>query len=195
MGIYSNKEIIDGIRRKDRKMIEYLYDNYYPALRRMVLHNSGRDDDAWDIFQDTILIIFEKIRNDELQLKCAFSTYLYSIWKNKWLKTLERRRFEYHKNRSYDFQLVEENQESIEVNTDKEEQYLLVREYVEKLDERCRKIMKLHLKDYSNQEICDLLNISQYDLVRKKKHRCKEKLLQWIKSDKRYQAIMKNKKK
>ena len=195
MGIYSNKEIIDGIRRKDRKMIEYLYDNYYPALRRMVLHNSGSDDDAWDIFQDTILIIFEKIRNDELQLKCAFSTYLYSIWKNKWLKTLERRRFEYHKNRSYDFQLVEENQESIEVNTDKEEQYLLVREYVEKLDERCRKIMKLHLKDYSNQEICDLLNISQYDLVRKKKHRCKEKLLQWIKSDKRYQAIMKNKKK
>ncbi|MCF8227802.1 MAG: sigma-70 family RNA polymerase sigma factor [Bacteroidales bacterium] len=195
MGIYSNKEIIDGIRRKDRKMIEYLYDNYYPALRRMVLHNSGRDDDAWDIFQDTILIIFEKIRNDELQLKCAFSTYLYAIWKNKWLKTLERRRFEYHKNRSYDFQLVEENQESIEVNTDKEEQYLLVREYVEKLDERCRKIMKLHLKDYSNQEICDLLNISQYDLVRKKKHRCKEKLLQWIKSDKRYQAIMKNKKK
>ena len=87
---YSEKDILDGIFDGDKDVLRYVYDEYYPTIQVLIFRNSGKDEDAEDIFQDTLMIIYQKVRKNDLKLECSFKTYFYSISRNLWLQKLEK---------------------------------------------------------------------------------------------------------
>jgi DNA-directed RNA polymerase specialized sigma24 family protein len=47
-----------------------------------ILNNNGRTDDAEDIFQDTMIVLLEKLRQDDFMLTASIKTYIMAIAKN-----------------------------------------------------------------------------------------------------------------
>ena len=85
----SDEEIITGLRKRDNRVLQYIYKNTFNPVKQLVLSNTGSESDAEDIFQETLIIIFKKLKEEQsFELTSAFSTYIYSISRLLWLKHL-----------------------------------------------------------------------------------------------------------
>ena len=82
----SDEEIIAGIRKRDNRVLHYIYKNAFAPVKQLILHNAGSETDAEDIFQEALIVIFKKLRAEEdFEINAAFSTYIYSIARLLWL--------------------------------------------------------------------------------------------------------------
>ena len=88
INIIVNLKAIDD-RLVDQAFAE-LYREYYPMICSYIKTNSGNDDDAADIFQDALIVLYDKVREPYFQLTCSIKTFIYSICRNLWLKKLAR---------------------------------------------------------------------------------------------------------
>lgn len=71
--------------------LERVYVKVYPMALHYVKTNGGSADDAKDIFQEAMLVFYEKVVHDQLILTASMSTYLMAICKNLWRQELEKR--------------------------------------------------------------------------------------------------------
>jgi len=191
---FSEEEIIRAFKNNDRSFIRNLYAIHLPVISRYVSLNNGESDDARDLIQQAMLIVFQKVRSNEFELTCSFKTYLYSICKNLWLKELRKRKIE--NKTSLDFEEMEEVEVFIEVENeyDYSIQYFLYRWHFHNLSLICKDLLKMTLAKVSYDEIAERLNFTDGEMARKKKYRCKELLLKRIKSDLRYKGFKENEK-
>ena len=88
----NEKEIFDRIQGGDEKALEFLYKKYYRMMTKLVITNSGTEDEARDIYQDALIVFWQKARSGNLVLTSKISTYIYSICQNLWRKELDRKK-------------------------------------------------------------------------------------------------------
>ena len=94
----SDINIIDGVRNQDDKILNWLYDNYFQSVKNHVLNNSGSDEDVSDVFQDTIIVLYNQITEDNLNLTTDLKGYFFGIARNVWsaqLRKKQKRRARY----------------------------------------------------------------------------------------------------
>jgi RNA polymerase sigma factor (sigma-70 family) len=84
----TDQETLFGLKASDNKSYEILYKFYYPSVKNFICKNSGCEDDAKDIFQETILVLLSKIPKDDFELRSSLKTYIFAISSNLWLKRL-----------------------------------------------------------------------------------------------------------
>ena len=82
--------LLERIAAEDRNSVEQLYRQHYIMIQTMVLANAGTKDDAADLFQETVIVLYEKIKNGSFELNCLLKTFLYSIARRLWLKKLQQ---------------------------------------------------------------------------------------------------------
>ena len=82
---------------------------------KMVLKNNGTEEEAQDIYQDALIVFWEKVVKDELTLTAKISTYLYSICYNLWLKELDRKRRLSHEEKDTSIQQEHDKNERIKI--------------------------------------------------------------------------------
>jgi DNA-directed RNA polymerase specialized sigma24 family protein len=85
-------QIIDGIKKRDNKVLTFIYKEVFPAVRYYVISNGGNQDDAKDVFQESIIIAFKQITEDKIEIKTSFDAYLYGTSRLIWLKLLRNRK-------------------------------------------------------------------------------------------------------
>jgi len=181
---YSDKAIIDGIREQDRIILKYIYKSFYPSVRQLVVKNSGDENDAKDIFQETVLIVYEKIKNNKLTLQCSLKTFFYSVSKNLLFEQLR------HKQKVTATVFESEDMTTEEVEMDEETQtsqndYLFYKHFTA-LSEGCQKILQLLLNKVSAKQIAMKLGFASENYANKRKHQCKKDLMKRIKNDPLY---------
>jgi RNA polymerase sigma factor (sigma-70 family) len=79
---------LEELRAGTPSAYELLYKAYFPSIAYLVTRNRGNDWDAEDLFQETVIVLLEKIRQPHFQLTSSLKTYLYAIARNNWLKRL-----------------------------------------------------------------------------------------------------------
>lgn len=84
----SDNETYLGLKSRDNQAFEILYKFYYPSVKNFIVKNNGSEHDAKDIFQETILVLLEKIPKDDFNLTSSLKTYIFAISSNLWLKRL-----------------------------------------------------------------------------------------------------------
>ena len=186
----SDKEILAGLRKRDNRILQYIYKNSFNPVKQLVLHNAGSESDAEDIFQEALIVIFQKLRDGQpFSLQSAFSTYLYSIARLLWLKHLrEIKKIEIDPlNRDMEERI--EFEEPLPVQ-DKDLRMAIYQRTLMKIPEDCQKILQLTGQDLSSSEIAEQLGFRSEGYVRKRRHFCKEYLVSKIKEDADYQAMM-----
>lgn len=88
----NEQTILQGIKENSNESYSYLYKNYYPAVERFILQNSGSADDARDIFQNALIVIYNKASEKKIEITSSLKTYLYAVCRNLWLKELREQR-------------------------------------------------------------------------------------------------------
>ena len=87
---FSDQEIIEGIKIRNLKVLNYVYYKYYPVIEAYVIANNGSQAEAMDVFQESIFAVFENIQNPNFTLTTSFINYLISICRNNWRNVLSR---------------------------------------------------------------------------------------------------------
>lgn len=84
----TDQEIVNGLKANDNKAYETVYKQYYPPVKNFICKNSGSEDDAKDVFQETVLVLLAKIPQNDFKLSSSLKTYIFAISSNLWLKRL-----------------------------------------------------------------------------------------------------------
>jgi RNA polymerase sigma factor (sigma-70 family) len=167
------KELFERICKGDEKALEFLYKKYYRMMTKMVINNSGTEEEARDIYQDALIVFWQKAVSGKLVMTSKMSTYVYSICQNLWRKELDRKKRLSN----------EEKDVSITTDSDVEERNRIIGECLDKLDETCRKIlMYYYFEEMSMQDIADKLGFANTDTTKTKKYKCKKKLDELVRS-------------
>jgi len=185
----SDEEIIAGLRKRDNRVLQYIYKNSFTPVKQLILHNAGSDSDAEDIFQEALIIIFKKLRDQpHFRLEAAFTTYIYSISRLLWLKHLRQiKKIEIDPlNRDMEERIEFEEPSPVQ---DKDLRMAIYQRTLMKIPEDCQKILQLTAQDLSSSEIAEQLGFRSEGYVRKRRHFCKEYLVNKIKEDPDYQAM------
>src|ERR1044072_1986656 len=84
------KALLKGLAVNDRKSVETIYKLFYNMVQSLILNNNGSADDARDIFQETVIVLYEKAKTGSFELNCQLKTYVYSVSRRLWLKKLQQ---------------------------------------------------------------------------------------------------------
>src|SRR5689334_9368035 len=81
-------------------------------IQALVINNNGTSEDAKDIFQEAIIVLFEKVQSGTFELNCQLKTFVYSVSKRLWLKRLMQQSR---------FSISDGNEEAVTVDEEMEE--------------------------------------------------------------------------
>jgi RNA polymerase sigma factor (sigma-70 family) len=142
-------------------------------MTKMVINNSGTEDEAKDIYQDALIVFWQKAVSGNLVLSSKISTFIYSICQNLWRKELERKS-----------KLSSEEKDSPEINdVDRRERIEIINTSINNLGETCRKILTYYYFDnLSMNDIAEKMGFANADTAKTKKYKCKKELDELIKS-------------
>lgn len=82
--------LLTGLAKNDRQAIEGIYSRHFGMIQSMIINNNGSSDDARDVFQEAMIVLYEKAKSPEFELQCQLKTYLYSVCRRLWLKRLSQ---------------------------------------------------------------------------------------------------------
>ncbi|MDX9881353.1 MAG: sigma-70 family RNA polymerase sigma factor [Prolixibacteraceae bacterium] len=187
---YSNEELLNGILRNDSVILQFIYKSFYYKINFFIKKNNGDDDDANDVFQEAIIIMYRKIKDNSLILDCSFDTYLYSICRFIWMKQLEKRKNE--KERIYDNQEYRDDiyDEQLNRTVDMNERYKLYQKHFKNLGKDCQKILQMYFDKVPLKQIAQMMGFKGEKYAKKRKYKCKEYLIKSIKQDLEYKKIL-----
>ncbi len=171
----TDEAIIQGIRRDDDRALAYLYKLHFPMISHFILSNSGTDDEAKDIYQEGVIVFYEKIKDNSLELSCQIKTYLYSVCRRLWLKRLaEKGRYASRIDDSEDYQLLEEDVQKHEEN---ERQFGVMADALGQLGEPCRTLLEdYYIRMQNMQDITDKFGYTNTDTAKNQKYKCLQRL-------------------
>ena len=176
---FSDNELFQGLIAQDGSVLKEYYVLYFQNVRRYVIANSGSDEDARDLFQDVLMVLFQKARNESFALTCSLGTFVYSVSRRLWLKELARRRKIMQESLNHeDFIDLESD---IEMISDRNERMVFYKACFEKLSEACRKLLALSAEGCSITEITVLMGYNSEQYTRNRRYRCKQYLIDQVK--------------
>jgi RNA polymerase sigma factor (sigma-70 family) len=131
--------LLEQLKTEDNASFQVLYKFYFPAVASFVRQNTGNSADAEDIFQETIMVLLQKVRQPDFVLTSTLKTYLCAIAKNLWLKRLrDNKLISVDEFESYQ---IESETFSIEIHPEKTNEQKLIF-WLTKITRNCQDILK-----------------------------------------------------
>lgn len=167
----SDGYLLEGMLRHDDAAFETIYRLYYPVTLQLVTQNNGTEDDAKDLFQEAIMVLYEKSKDPSFSLQCKLKTFLYSVCRHLWLKKLRSRHTQIN--------LSDETAETIPVEEDTaffEEQdakFRVMEHALGSLGEPCRTLLEdYYIRKQSMQNIALKFGYTNTDNAKNQKYKC-----------------------
>lgn len=170
--LYATDELlIEGIKLDRNDALEVLYKKYYTSVQHLVIANNGSEQDAKDIYQETIIIVYEKFRYGNTILSCSLKTFIYSIARNLWLKKLNG-----VQKKSIS---IDEHESFLDLSDDmsqaqsNEHLYSQIEQAMETLGEPCRSLIEdFYLKGLNISGITEKYAYNNSDTAKTQKYKC-----------------------
>lgn len=185
---YLTSDILIGIRKRDNEVFSFVYNEYFYLIRNYVVVNGGNDNDAGDIFQEAIVIIFKNLKNRNFEINSSFGAYILGLCKIIWTK----RRFEYITRE----EPVREEYENPLTNEERLlEEYRqnlrnrLFQKHYRHLERHCQSILRMFYKDYSFERIAAEMGYKNAEVAKRRKFLCLKYLTEQIKADPEYKRL------
>jgi RNA polymerase sigma factor (sigma-70 family) len=157
---------------KHTQAFSELYD-HYPPVEKMIYRSGGSRHDAKDIYQEALIILYNKAKDENFRLTAKLSTYLFSVCRFLWMDETKKR------GKMPTDKISEKNdpalEEDITKEVEKERKLQLAEKAIASLGEKCREILRLCYFDKKSMgEIAKLLGYSSENTARNQKYKCLE---------------------
>ena len=179
---------IDGLANNDSAIINSIYKKFVPKVIHYIKTNSGNDDQAQDVVQEVLVVLFNQAKESKLNLTCPFDAYFFLLCKRRWLNELKK-----SSNQGVtindDYTSINESEEKMAEQTElfEQKQQLFDAMFL-KLGDKCQELLKLSFATKSMEEVAEKLNVT-YGYVRKKKSLCVGQLTDWIQETNSYKNL------
>ena len=166
----SDSETVERIRQNDRSILGELFIANQAPVTRFVKGNGGTRDDAQDMLQEAIIVLWQNVNKGGFSLSAKIGTYLFSIARNKWLAELRRRKKQ--AGRLDDSMTIEAGDDVLLDIIDSEEQQR-INDALNKLAQICRDILLFfYFERRSMKQIASLTGLANPDVAKAKKYQC-----------------------
>lgn len=175
----------------DSKAIAILYDTSFVKIKKHIKHNSGNLQDAEDVFQDGVTILYRNIKNGKFDAKNDIDAYLFTICKNLWINNV-------HKNSKIDFkediQFAEYKNEHKTTQTaivfsDEREQQ--IKDVFARLGSKCEALLtQVVYFDATMKELVEKFGFSNEDSAKTQHYKCKQKLIETVGHNETFRKLL-----
>jgi RNA polymerase sigma factor (sigma-70 family) len=170
----TDREVVLGILNNSEEALNRLYIGYFPMILQFILNNSGDEDDAKDVYQEAIIIVYNKIKSGDFELSSKLKTYIYSVCRRIWLKKLSR---ESKKTNLSEFEDVESVELDLELHEEKDKQFEKMQSALVHLGEPCKTIIQdFYIHNLSMQDISEKFGYTNTDNAKTQKYKCLQRL-------------------
>ena len=171
----SDNEIILGILNDSKGVLDKLYEAYFPMILQLVIMNSGSDDDAKDVFQESVIVLYNKVKKGNFVLNSKLKTFIYSVCRRLWLKRLSQK--SRVTGNIIDFEEVLSVEEDIEQHEERDKQFDIMELALGRLGEPCKTIIEdFYMNSKSMQDICEKFGYTNADNAKNQKYKCLQRL-------------------
>jgi len=219
---YSDKAILSGIKQRKDSILEYLYKEYFPQIQRIVLKHGGNEQDARDLFQEGLIIIFNRLVKNNLEIKSSFHNYFIVLCRFIWFRQNNIKKGlvydsvegETDATEAMDEAGSEGDHDTGDRGTtrsvadiagerigDKEySEYLenqsekIYQRHYRKLPGDCKRVIRMYFRKKPFKEIAKKMNYTSEDYGRRKKYLCMQQLMKMINEDPEYIEMKKRQK-
>lgn len=180
---YTDLDFIEGLRQNNDVVLRALYKKFYTPVLKYVVNNSGTSESAADIYQETIIVLYENVQKSGFQLNCQLQTFIYSIAKRLWLKQLRNSSHLAKLNGSDDEDFVDVSEEIAE-HLQKEANIDKMNQSLESLGEPCRTLLKdFYVYRLSMDDISEKFGYTNADNAKTQKYKCLQRLKRYFFED------------
>ncbi|MCD0488910.1 sigma-70 family RNA polymerase sigma factor [Pedobacter sp. MC2016-14] len=171
----TDREVVLGILNNSEEALNKLYLGYYPMVLQFILNNSGDEDDAKDVYQESIIVLYNKIKSGNFELSSKLKTYIYSVSRRIWLKKLSQ--MGKKTGNLADFEDVVAVEVDLEVHEEKDRQFEKMQSALVHLGEPCKTIIQdFYINNLSMQDISEKFGYTNTDNAKTQKYKCLQRL-------------------
>jgi RNA polymerase sigma factor (sigma-70 family) len=173
--VLNEKAQLEGLARNDKEIIEDIYASHYNMVQSLIINNNGSHDDARDIFQEAMIVLYQKSRTPGFELNCQLKTYIYSVARRLWLKKLSQsQRFVPEIGNISDTVPVEE---TIERHEQQNTEFNMMEKAMSGLGEPCKTLLEaFYLQKQTMTDIAIQFGYTNADNAKNQKYKCLARL-------------------
>ena len=169
--IDQDKQLLQGIAAEDKGAIEQLYRQHYTMVQSMVASNGGSKDDSADLFQETVIVLYEKVRTGNFELQCLLKTFIYSVARRLWLKKLQQQ--QRYVNGHEGLEETAGVEEDISVHLKKQQDFVIMETAMNKIGEPCKSLLQaFYLQKKHMNDIAQDFGYTNADNAKTQKYKC-----------------------
>ena len=134
------------------------------------MNNGGNAEDAEDVFQEGLVVLYESVLEDRFRNESSVETYLFAICKNRWLKRWNKQK----KQDNHPIHMEEDSEPTYDHNK--------LMTLLEELNHSCKKLLLAFY--YYNQPMADIksmFGLKSDQVAKNKKRNCMKQLIQIVK--------------
>ena len=180
------REIIDSIRQpgsERKKGEERLFNRFAYLIKEGIYKYSLLQEEAFDLYSDTIISAIEKIADGSFQQRSSLKTWVFQIFHNKYVDLLRKKttnKQSIHKTLSISdmlFQISDASKTIIQELAEKTD-WEVLRQKLNQVGDNCRQMLLLWAEGYTDKDIAISMEYKTSDVVKTSRLRCLEKLRQ-----------------
>ena len=167
----NEKALLEGLAASDKKAIEAIYRDNFNMIQSLVINNNGSADDAKDVFQEAMIVLYEKARSGNFELNCLIKTYMYSVCRRLWLKRLQQlNRFSPPVE---SLELTVPVEEEIEEHEKRNSEFEMMDKAIGSLGEPCKSLLEAYYLQKQNMQVIAVnFGYTNADNAKNQKYKC-----------------------
>ena len=171
---HSDHQYIIALAKGEHSVLEMIYEKYLPQIISWIKKNKGTPADAKDVFQESILAVYNKANDPDFKLTCPLGAFIFRICKNKWINQLRKnntmaeviKEEQGRYKEEWNFTPLLEQVEQEEIRQSK-----LEKAFAE-LSELCQKLLQLVTNGIATNDIAKQLEMPQVSTLYRRKNAC-----------------------
>lgn len=165
------KALLEGLAASDKKAVETIYQENFNMVQSLIINNNGSSDDAKDIFQEAIIVLYEKVRSGAFELNCQIKTFVYSVSRRLWLKRLQQQNR--YSAPGDSMETVVAVDEDLEDHEQRNAEFEMMEKALSNIGEPCKSLLEAYyLQKQNMQVIAANFGYTNADNAKNQKYKC-----------------------
>lgn len=167
----NEKALLQGLAQDDKKAIETIYKENYNTIQALIINNNGTADDAKDVFQEAMIVLYQKVKSGTFEPQSRIKTYLYAVSRRIWLKRLlQQNKFLNGNDNHEELVIVDED---VEDHERRDVEFTMMEKAMNSLGEPCRSLLEaFYLQKRQMQDIASSFGYTNADNAKNQKYKC-----------------------
>ena len=178
--LHSEQQLLEGLARGDRSTTEQVYKSHYKVIASWIHNHGGSSSDSADVFQEAMVVLYEKAQQEDFRLTCKIGTYLFAVSKHIWYKKVQKQQKQpgfLPDNTGSDHGTDWAYEDDVKVHHEREAHYEQLDMALDQLGEPCRSLLKAYYHNgKSMQEIAADFGYTNPDNAKTQKYKCLNRL-------------------